>query len=455
MDSFLASALLILVLVLLTALLAMAETALISVRRGRIRELAEAGDDRARAVMKLHDQPERLFATVQVGVTVLQVLAAGGAGVLALAHLPPMLGPLLERAGLARLSADVAQVSVLLALILFAYVVLTFGQLIPKSIGYRFAEPLALFVVGPISTTARLARPLVSLLTASTRLFIRPFGGRGSKGAFVSPEEINFLLREGKERGIFEPPEHELIHGVYEFSEKLVREVMVPRPKIHALRADTPPEEILSFVVQSGYSRYPVYTRSIDDTHGILYNKDLLECLARKRPLVIKDLLHPVHFVPENKKVSQLLKEMQRRRLGMSMVVNEYGNVEGLVTMEDLLEEIVGEIQDEYDHEERPVERLPGGGLLVDGSLNLGDLKDAYGLPFPESPEYETLAGFLLSRLERIPRGGEVVQEGAHRLTVVDMDGKRIHRVKIEPLAADGEKSRTASQAEPEARART
>ncbi len=440
MDSFLPSALLIILLILLAGILSMAETALISVRRARIRELVEEGDDRARAVMKLHDQPERLFATTQVSVTILQVLAAGGAGVLALAHLPPTLGPFLDDLGATRLSADVARVSVLLALILFAYLVLTFGQLIPKAIGYRFAEPLALLCVGPVTVVARLARPIVSLLTASTKLLVRVFGV-GTQGAFVSPEEINFLLREGKERGIFEPPEHELIHGVYEFSEKLVREVMVPRPKIHAIRVDAPQEEILTFVVQSGYSRYPVYTRSIDDTHGVLYNKDLLECLAGKQPIVIKDLLHPVHFVPENKKVSQLLKEMQRRRLGMSMVVNEYGNVEGVVTMEDLLEEIVGEIQDEYDLEEKPVERLPGGALLVDASLNLGDLKDAYNLPFPESPEYETLAGFLLSRLERLPRGGEVIQESGHRLTVVDMDGKRIHRVKIDPPGSGDEEA--------------
>jgi putative hemolysin len=263
---------------------------------------------------------------------------------------------------------------------------------------------------------------------------MKAFGGGKPEGAFVSEEEIKFLIREGRERGIFEQSEQDLIHSVFEFTDKVVREVMVPRPKIHAIRDDTPPEEVVRMVVQSGYSRFPIFTRAIDDTHGILYYKDLLQRLENKEPIRISEMLHPVHFVPENKKVSQLLKEMQRRRLGMSMVVNEYGNVEGLVTIEDLIEEIVGEIRDEYDIEERPVERLEDGSLLVDAGQSLRELKEAFFFPFEEAAEYETLAGFMLHRMQRIPKGGDVIVEGKYRLTVVDMEGKRIARVKIERL---------------------
>lgn len=434
MNSIVFNAILIFVLILVTGLFAMSEIAVISARRSRIKQLAEEGNDGAKHVVHLQSDPDRFFATVQIGFTVMQSVASAIGGALAVEHLKPALVPLLARVPVPAIQHAAEGIALTVVVLTISYFTLILGELVPKSIGFKFSEPLALRLARPLDALARLTGPAVRFLTASTRLIMRAFGGGKPEGVFVSEEEIKFLIREGRERGIFEQSEQDLIHSVFEFTDKVVREVMVPRPKIHAIRADTAADEVVRAVVQSGYSRYPVFTRSIDDTHGILYYKDILQRLEKKEPILLAEMLHPVHFVPENKKVSQLLKEMQRRRLGMSMVVNEYGNVEGLVTIEDLIEEIVGEIRDEYDIEERPVERLDDGSLLVDASQSLRELKEAFFFPFEEAAEYETLAGFMLHRMQRIPKGGDVILEGKFRLTVVDMEGKRIARVKIERL---------------------
>jgi putative hemolysin len=191
-------------------------------------------------------------------------------------------------------------------------------------------------------------------------------------------------------------------------------------------------DQVLAYIIETGKSRYPVYRDTLDVVLGILYDKDLFRLLAEKKPIVLTEILRAAYFAPETAQVSHLLKEMQKRRMPMALVVDEYGGVEGLVTIEDLIEEIVGEIQDETDREQRPVERLRDGSYLVDASLSIRDLAEQHHLPFPESAEYETLAGFVLSQLQRIPRGGEIVTHQDWRLTIVDMDGRRIARIKVE-----------------------
>jgi putative hemolysin len=207
---------------------------------------------------------------------------------------------------------------------------------------------------------------------------------------------------------------------------------MIPRPRIHAIDIETPVEEVLRFINETGKSRYPVYRGSLDEVVGILYDKDLLRVLSEQKPIVLAELLRPAFFVPETAQVSHLLKQMQRRRMPLALVVDEYGGVEGLITIEDLIEEIVGEIDDAADRDPQPVQRLKDGSFLVDASISIHDLADQHGLRFPESAEYETLAGFVLAQLQRVPRGGEIVTAGDWRLTIVDMDGRRIARVKVE-----------------------
>jgi putative hemolysin len=312
---------------------------------------------------------------------------------------------------------------------------LVLGELVPKALALRYTETIALLVSRPFRFLARVSRWVVGFLSASTRVVLRGFGIReeGSR-SFTSEEEIKHMVREGRQQGVLDQAEMEMIHSVFEFTDTPVRKIMVPRPKIFALDADTTPAEVGMLIVESGFSRIPVYERSIDNVVGVLYVKDALRLLEKRQPVVIRKILHPVHLVPETKKVGELLKELQKRRSHMAVVVDEHGSVAGLVTLEDLLEQIVGEIQDEYDWEERPVERMRDGSIVVEGTVPAAQLRESYAIPLPESAEFETVAGFMLERLGSVPRGGEVVTLDEWRLTVVDIEGNRISKVKIEKV---------------------
>lgn len=416
-------------LILLNGFFAGAEVALISARRSRIQQLAAGGDGRAQHVAALQEDPDRFLATVQIGVTFVGTLASAVGGAAAVRALSPVI----REIPIPGLRAAAEPVALAVVVVVLTYITLIVGELAPKSLALRHAVNLALWVAGPIDRLARSTSPLVRFLTASNRLVLRLLGQKGAaERAFVSEEEVKHMLQEGRVQGVFDKTEEELIHSVFEFTEASVKEVMIPRPRIEAVDVETPVEHILAYIIETGKSRYPVYRNSLDEVLGILYDKDLFRLLAEKKPILLTEILRPVFFAPETAQVSHLLKEMQKRRMPMALVVDEYGGVKGLVTIEDLIEEIVGEIQDEADREHRPVERLRDGSHLVDASISIRDLAEQHHLPFPESAEYETLAGFLLSQLERIPRGGEIVTYQDWRLTIVDMDGRRIARVKVE-----------------------
>ncbi len=426
-------AILILVLILANGFFSAAEIAVVTVQKSTIRGLAEKGDPRARLLSQFHSDPEPFLATVQIGVTLLGSAAAALGGALAIRWVKPIFD------SVAVLQSYSELLAVTLVVIVLSYTSLIFGELVPKTLALKHAEKIALAAARPFDWLARGLRPFVMGLTTSIRFFVKPLGGTARLGSFISEEEIIHLLKEGREKGVFDQAEHELLRSVFEFNDISVREVMVPRPKIHALQMDTPSKEVLRDVAENMFSRYPVYRSNMNDIAGIVYFKDLLDALIRQKPIVLKSLLHAAYFVPETMQVSRLLKELQRRHIQMAIVINEYGSVEGLVTMEDLVEEIVGEIRDEYDVEERPVERLKDGSLVVDASLSIRDLNADYGMVFPESADYETLGGFVLAQLQDMPKGGEIVRHGGYKVTIVDMDGRRIAKLKVEkqPPAAD------------------
>jgi putative hemolysin len=313
------------------------------------------------------------------------------------------------------------------------YVELIAGELVPKALALRYTETVALAAAWPLHAMARASRLIVGFLTLSTRAVLRLFGIREfEKRSFVSQEEIKHLVREGRLQGVIGETEVRLIHSVFAFSETPVKKVMVPRPMLFALDAATPPEDVGRLIVESGFSRIPVYDGEADNVVGLVYVKDVLRLLERRQPVVLRKILHPVHFVPETKRVGDLLKELQRRRSHLALVIDEHGSLTGLVTLEDLIEEIVGEIQDEYDWEERPVEKQRDGSLIVEGTVLAAELREAYEVPIPESEDFQTVAGFMLDKLGSVPRGGEVVPVGPWRLTVVDVERNRISKVRIE-----------------------
>jgi len=404
------------------------EIAIISARRSRIESLAEQGSAGARRVKVLQDAMDQFLATAQIGVTIMGTLAGVLGGYLASRYVEPSF----ERLSVTHWLPAALLASALVGAVI-VYVELVFGELVPKAIALRYTETFAIVVSGPFLLMSRASRWLVDFLAASTRLVLRLFGIREARSrTFVSEEEIKHLVKQGRKQGVLDQTEVEIIHSVFELTDTPVRKVMVPRPKVFGLDADTAPSEVGTLIVESGFSRIPAFEGSIDNIVGLVYVKDALRLLEKRQPVVIRKILHPVHFVPETKKVGKLLKELQKRRTHMAVVIDEHGSVTGIVTLEDIIEEIVGEIHDEYDWEERPVERLRDGSLVVEGTVSAAELREAWSIPLPESTEFETVAGFMLDRLGNVPKGGEVVDVGEWRLTVVDVERNRISKVKIE-----------------------
>ncbi|HTX54021.1 MAG TPA: hemolysin family protein [Candidatus Baltobacteraceae bacterium] len=416
------------ILILVNGFFAGSEVALLSARRSQFQQLAAQGDPAAARVLSLKADPDRFLAMVQVGLTFVSTLASAVGGAAAVRTLSPLIRDIPAAQAIAE------PLAIALVVTAITYVTLIIGELVPKTLGLRYAVSIALWVSRPLDTLARVAAPLVRLLTASNRCVLRILGIKGGiERSFISEAEVMHMVQEGREQGVFNQTEQELIHSVFEFTESSVKEVMIPRPRIQALDINMPVPDLLAFVVESGKSRYPVYRGSLDSVQGIVYDKDLFRLLAERKPIVLSQILHPAFFAPETAQISHLLRAMQRRRMPMALIIDEYGGLEGLVTVEDLIEEIVGEIQDEADREAQAVKVLRDGSYLVDASISIHDLADQHNLVFPESADYETLAGFVLAQLQRLPRGGEIVTYQNWRLTIVEMDGRRIARVKLEP----------------------
>ncbi len=406
------------------------EIAVVTSRKSYVKNLAEKGSHSARILMKLQAQPDRLLATVQIGVTVMGSLASAIGGAASVRVLKPIVASL----PVGFISQGAEAISIGIAVVVISYFSLIIGELLPKSVALRNPEKVGLLVAAPISFISQISSFFVTFLTASTNCLLKPFGTQTfSERSFISEEEIKLLIEEGKDRGIFEKTEQELIHSVFRFTDISVRGVMVPTAEMVAFSIHEPPENIIRKISEENFSRYPVYDRDKTDIKGILYSKDVFNELAYKREIAITHLLHYALFVPESMKISALMREMQKKRLHMAVVVDEYGAVAGLVTIEDLLEEIVGEIRDEYDIES-PVQVLKDGAILADASLAVRDLNEDYNFDIPESNEYETLGGFLLSSMQRLPTVGDSYSTDTRKFTIASMKGRRIIKVRIETV---------------------
>jgi putative hemolysin len=421
-------AMIILGLIIANGFFACAEIAIISAHKGRIRQLADEGNPDARHVADMHENPDRFLATVQVGITVVGATAAAVGGSSASRYLEPVFADVLH---IPRGLSAVLALGLVVALI--SYLSLVIGELVPKAIAIRYPERIALLLGTSLDRISRLVYPFSRILSGSSTLVLKALGTDASPPDRMEAEEdIKLLLREGREKGEIEPGEQELIHRVFEVADTSVREVMVPRPKICSVDIGTPMAEILALIAENMHARYPVYEG--DRIVGILNYKDLVRTLRDPEESTggIRKLLHPPYFVPESMKTLRLLKELQRRHIQLAVVVNEYGDVSGLVTVTDIVEEIVGDIRDEYDNEQQRVQRMRDGSLVVDADTSISDLVEDFSLELPESSDYETLGGFMLTKLQGIPRGGEVVRHARHKFTIVDMDGMRIAKVKID-----------------------
>jgi len=427
----------ILIFMVLTGFFSASEISIVTSRKSFVKNLAEKGSYRAHKLLKLQSEPDRLLATVQIGVTVMGALSSAIGGAASVTTLEPIIA----NVPIPFIAKGAGAISIGIVVIVISYLTLIIGELVPKSIALRNPERVGLFVAGPITFVSKVASLFVTVLTASTNLVLKPFGAKAfSERSFISEEEIKLLIEEGTDRGIFEPTEHELIHSVFRFTDISVKGVMVPVTAMVAFNISESPDSIIKTISSENFSRYPVYGKDKSDIRGILYNKDVFNELAYKREISLPRLLHNALFVPETMKISSLMREMQKKRQHMAIVIDEYGAVTGLVTIEDLIEEIVGEIRDEFDTES-PVQSLPDGTMLIDASLAIRDLNEDYGFDIQESNEYDTIGGFLISNLQRLPAVGDSYNTETRKFTIVAMKGRRILKLKAEPATAPEEKA--------------
>jgi len=421
---------LIAILILLNGYLAGTEIAVVTARKSNIKQMAESGKRNAKIFLRLKEEPDRFLATIQIGITTVGVLASAIGGAASV----KVLEPLLKEVPIKAISLAAGPIAIGIVVVIITYFSVIFGELIPKSIALMHPETIGLWTARTIDTFSKIASIFVKILTFSTAVVLSPFGTKPfTERAYITEEEVKMLIKEGGKHGVFEPTEEKILHSVFEFTDMSAKEVMVPDTQMVAIQIDKSPTEILSLIVEEQFSRYPVFGKELNDIRGILYTRDFLTSLAKTGQVDIRKIMRPPFFIPETMKISLLLREMQKKRIHMALVVDEYGGISGLVTLEDLLEEIVGEIRDEYDIES-PVIQLSDGTMLIDASINLRDLKEDYQIILPESPEYETLGGFLMTTLQKIPQTGDGVEIEGKKTTIVEMIGQRISKVKLEKL---------------------
>jgi putative hemolysin len=408
-----------------------AEIALVTMRRTRIDQLVEEGNRSAGRVKALIAQPGRFLAVTQIGLTFIGFLASAYAAV----NLTTSLETVLAGTGIPILSTSAQTIALIIVTLLLSLFTIVFGELVPKSLALAHTEAYALRLSGFITFLLRILGPLVRSLTAVTNGVSRVLGAGDVTPGVMSTEELKILVERGGEQGILEAEEEQMIHAVIELGDRRVHEVMVPRIAMVSLAADATLEEAIDLIVEEGHSRIPVYEETIDEIVGILYAKDLLPFLkasATTRPS-LRSLLRTPVFVPESMSVDDLLHEFQRRKVHLAIVLDEYGGTAGLVTIEDLLEEIVGEIQDEYDEEEPLIVRLSDDEARIDGRAAIDDLEELFDidLGLDDADEYDTVGGLMYHRIGGVPKPGDQVAVDGLRLTVETTDGRRVGKLLV------------------------
>jgi putative hemolysin len=423
--------LLVLAVILIGGFFAAAEMALVSLREGQIRSLSRHGKRGQRAA-KLAQDPNRFLSSVQIGVTLATLLS----GAFGAALLADRLATQFSHLGLS--SSVATPLSIVVVTLVISLFTLVFGELAPKRLALQRAERVSLFAGPVVDRLATLARPLVWLLSRCTNVVVRLLGGDPAAARGVMTDEELRDLVAGHQA--LSADERHIVSEVFDAGKRQIREVLVPRTEVEFLPAAMPITDAAAMAEQARYSRFPVYQESYDDVIGFVHARDLLE--SRPEPDVrrVGEVCRPVKFLPISKMVLSALSEMRKDRAHLAIVVDEYGGTAGIVTLEDLVEELIGDIQDEYDENESRPRQLHGGELEVDGLLNLDEFAEQTGLELPEGP-YETVAGYLLAALGHLPVDGESAEVGGRTLTVTQLDGRRISRLRVSPTrrAADHE----------------
>jgi len=439
----------VLALVIANGVFAGAEIAVIALRKTRLAQLVEEGRPAARAVKQLRDQPERFLATVQIGVTVVSATAAAFGG----ASIAVRIAPAIER--IPALAPYARQLALALVIVIVSFLSLVVGELVPKSIALRASERYALLLGRPLLGLSVVARPIVWFLTAASNLLLRPFGDRTTfSEARLSAEELEQLVDEAGKAGALDPPTAEIASRALAFRDLTAGDVMVPRSRIVALPKDAPLDEVKRLILEEGRARMPVYDGTLDNVVGYVMAKDLAAMAWERELIVLADLIRPVHFVPESAKAVQVLKDLQRRRTQIAVVVDEHGGVAGLLTLEDLLEELVGDILGEREEPQPLFEQEADGSAIVRGDAPIREVNRALDLDLPEGDDYSTVAGLCIALAGAVPeRGARLRTQGGIEIEVLDASPRLVRRVRVRrpPSAAAEEERSEAGGARPQA----
>jgi len=432
---------LVVLLVAANAFFVAAEFAMVSLRDTRVQQLIEQRRIGARTVQKIQRHLDEFLPAVQLGVT----LASLGLGWVGEGTLATIFQPWMSRIPFGQIYAH--GFAATLAFIAITYMHVLLGEIVPKSLALQRAERVALAVAGPMDFFMTLARPFLLIMNKSANLVLRGFGSRVMReGGVHSPEELKLIVTASRRVGLLPESQEDMIHNALALGNLTLREIMVPRHNIFSLPADLPLEDAMARVVEEQHSRVPVYDpdKGKENIIGLLYSKDLSRMMHMRLTagitfsgsrMPVRDIMREVLFVPEAKPVADLLVEFQQRKRHLAIVVDEFGSTSGLVTVEDVLEQLVGELEDEFDVAQRPGTPLTSGSVILDGSANIRDLEVQYEIELPRDQGFETLAGFVLAQLGRIPKGGESFEYQGRRYSVMQMEGHRISRIKIESTA--------------------
>jgi putative hemolysin len=423
--------LIILLLIMLNGVFAMAEFAVVSARKPRLQQWANAGNRGARLALELSAHPDRLLSTIQIGITLIGILAG------ALSE-RALVGSVQERlVRIPQIAAYSANIAFAVVMVGVTYLSLIIGELVPKRLALLNSERIASAFARPMSLFARIGAPVIRILSGSTQIVLKLIRARAPAEPAITEEEIHVMLEQGAQAGVFEKAEHDMMKGLIKLGDRGVNALMKPRREVVWLDVEDPWDESRKKMASSRYSRFPVAEGNLDKVIGVVQTKDLLtRCLAGEK-IDLKETMRPPLFVPEAVSALKLLEIFKKSRTHIALVVDEYGGVEGLVTLNDVLEDIVGDLASADMHGEKPAVQRPDGSWLLDGKLLTDDMKEILKIPHlpdEDSGSYNTLGGFVMLQVGRVPTEGDSFETSGHRFEVVDMDEMRVDKVLVSPL---------------------
>lgn len=416
------------ILILLNAYFAATEIAFISLNDAKIEKQAKEGNKRAKQIQKMLRNPSKFLATIQIGITLAGFLSSAFASDAFADKLAPVLNNAMPFLSI----AVWRNISIIIITMILSFFTLVFGELVPKRLAMKYYEKISYATIGVIRSISIVTAPFVKLLTWSTNLISKLFGVGEQEEETVTEEEIKMMIDQGEEKGVIEETEKEIINNVFALNDIVASEIMTHRTDMFAIEINENIYELLSEIDDYKYSRIPVYEETIDNIKGILYLKDILKLVSTQQQFKIADILKEAYFVPESKPIDEIFKELQTNKMQMAIVVDEYGGTAGLLTMEDILEELVGNIFDEYDDEEFDYKKLDENTYLMEGSISLYEVKKILDIELPDG-DYETLSGYLIEQLGRLPEEQEhpIMEDEKLTYKIEQVEDRRIKWVKV------------------------